>query len=70
MSATDPQESCCVCWKTYALCFMLLVGVLFRVKSPIQYYVKFVVYFCLTMFMALISMPFVCLRPCNPKNIE
>lgn len=57
-------------WKIYALSFALLIIVLFKFKNPLQFYVKFAVYFWMTIFYSLSIIPFVLLRPGNPKNVE
>lgn len=69
-AAMSDSHSCCSCWKTYVACFILLIAVLFKFKNPLQFYVKFAVYFCMTMSFAIFALPFTMLRPTNSKNIE
>lgn len=64
------DDESCLCWKTYTLGFFLLIALLFKIKNPLQYYIKFAVYFCVTMTVAFLMTPFVILRPNNPKNVE
>ena len=50
-------------------CLLTLV-VLFRFKNPLQFYVKYTVYACLTMVYSMVCIPYALLRPNNARNIE
>ena len=51
------------------VCLLTLV-LLFRFKNPLQFYVKYTVYVCLTMTYSLFCIPFTLLKPNNARNIE
>lgn len=57
-------------WKQYLLSIALLITILFKYKNPLQFYVRFAVYFCLTMVYSLSIIPFLIFRPNNCKNVE
>ena len=49
---------------------LLVVTLLFRFKNPLQFYVKYTVYVCITMIYSMCCIPFTLLRPNNARNIE
>lgn len=55
---------------SFVVCLLLFIVLLFNVKSPIQFYVKYAVYVCITMTFSLFTIPFAILRPNSPKNVE
>lgn len=65
------NSSCCLLTTIAILGFLLLVVIiLFKYKNPFQFYVKWSIYVCITMSYATLSIPFLCLRPNNSKNIQ
>lgn len=42
---------------------------LFKIKNPLQLYVKYITYVSITMTVAVLFTPIAALRPLNPKNI-
>jgi hypothetical protein len=57
-------------WRHYAFLVTLAWFLLFRFKNPLQYHVKFVTYFIVTMAYCVSIIPFTLLRPYNCKNIK
>ena len=51
------------------VCLLTLV-LLFRFKNPLQFYVKYTVYVCVTMIYSMCCIPFALLKPNNARNIE
>jgi hypothetical protein len=49
--------------------FGFLTAALFKLSTPIRYYVKFVVYVFLTMTVSLLLIPVLLFRPTNARNI-
>lgn len=57
-------------WLTWLLVFAVNWCILFRVRSPLQYYVKFATYFVMVMIYSLSILPIALLRPNNCQNIN
>lgn len=70
MHAANSSNSFLTGWKLYLVCISLLITVLFKFKNPLQFYVKFVVYFVMTITYSFSIIPLLLLRPNNCKNIE
>jgi hypothetical protein len=50
--------------------FILLVTVLFKIKTPLQFYVKFAVYSAISILVSIFILPILIFRPNNPKNVK
>lgn len=50
--------------------FLVIYVLLFKLKNPLQFYVKYGTYLILIMFVAIIMIPIAAIRPLNSKNVE
>ena len=55
---------------SFCMAFILTLVLLFRFKNPLQFYVKYTVYVCITMTYSMFCIPYALLRPNNARNIE
>lgn len=63
-------DSCSYCWSMMTVSVLLTLYILFKIRNPLQYYVKYLVYIMIVMVYALCIIPFTIFRPNNTKNIE
>jgi hypothetical protein len=78
--AADHSNSisdCCWLWLAhkvdshkFTILLALAIVLLFKIRSPLQFYVKFGVYIVMTIVYSIFVMFFALLRPNNTKNIE
>lgn len=65
----ETESCCCGNWMTITTTILVLI-ILFKLKSPIQYYFKLAVFTTIIMLVALVVMPFLWLRPTDPRNVN
>ncbi len=63
-------DSCTYCWSMMTISVNLTLYILFKIRNPLQYYVKYLIYIMIVMTYALCIIPFTIFRPNNTKNIE
>ena len=71
------NNDCCWLWlanqlNSHRLTIFLVLALvlLFKIRTPLQFYVKFGVYVVMTIVYSMFVMVFALLRPNNTKNIE
>jgi hypothetical protein len=73
----ENNNGCCWLWLArqldshkFTILLVLALVLLFKIRSPLQFYVKFGVYMVMTIVYSTFVMIFALLRPNNTKNIE
>ena len=69
-NSVNALHDCSMCWLTFGFVCFLVLTMLFRFKNPLQFYVKFGVYFVMTMAYSICAIPITLFRPNNARNIE